>query len=306
MTSARRCYRVNLLFGVAGLTAVLLAAIVTVRAVDIAPPPAHHLQAACARVLPCGPAPAALLVLTLTIAVAFLGVRSLARQLMTHRRARRRLAVVRAIRHAGVGAVLIADRRPRAFCAGYLRPRAHVSTGAVALLSERELAAVLRHEAHHVRRRDPLRLLVVQVLADALFFLPALGRLRTRYAETAELAADEAAVRAVRDPAPLASALLTFDAGVRAGAGGIAPERVDRLLGERTRWDAPVASIAGGLATLLALVLAPLTVGGALGSARPELSLAGAQICIGAIALAPIALALARRGAPGGRVRARR
>src|SRR3984885_3279748 len=63
------------------------------------------------------------------------------------------------------GALLITDPQPRAFCVGLFRPRVYVSTGAVAILDEAALSAVLAHERHHARRRDPLRLAAGRVLA---------------------------------------------------------------------------------------------------------------------------------------------
>ena len=75
------------------------------------------------------------------------------------------------------GALLIVSPQPRAFCAGLLRPRVYVSTGAVAILDQEALSAVLAHERHHARRRDPLRLAIGRVLARALFFLPGLADL---------------------------------------------------------------------------------------------------------------------------------
>jgi len=302
--SARRWYLANLAFGLTGTAAVALAGLAALHTVDFGLPSAHALEAACARMLPSRAALVAMLVLALALlafAVAIRGVSSLLRQLLAHRRALRRLTPQGGLARDDVAAVLIEDPRPTAFCAGYLRPRVFVSTGALALLREAELTAVLQHEAHHARRRDPLRLLVAKALADALFFLPALRRLRTRYAEMAELAADEAAVRATRDPAPLASALLAFEAGVGAGAVGIAPERVDRLLGERPRWNPPIASIASGVATITALVVVSFGLLGALGSQRVELSLVSAQSCtvvmIAALALLCAMLRRAHRRA---------
>ena len=80
------------------------------------------------------------------------------------------------------GALLIDDAQPRAFCAGLLRPRVYVSTGALALLDDAALSAVLAHERHHACRHDPLRLAAGRVLARALFFLPELGGLVARQA----------------------------------------------------------------------------------------------------------------------------
>ena len=75
-------------------------------------------------------------------------------------------------------------------------------------LSEDALAAVVEHEAHHASRRDPLRILIARAIGEA-YSLSALPR---REQALSELAADAAAVRR-RGAAPLAAALLAFDAG---------------------------------------------------------------------------------------------
>jgi Zn-dependent protease with chaperone function len=149
---------------------------------------------------------------------------------------------------------VIADPRPQAFCAGYLRPTVYVSQRALELLSDSELTAVVAHEHHHRLVRDPMRFACGRILGRALFFVPVLRSLWARYADLAELNADRAAVRASGgDRAPLASALLAFDASAPPGASGISSERVDSLMGLRVRWRPPllstVASIAGLVST---------------------------------------------------------
>jgi hypothetical protein len=151
---------------------------------------------------------------------------------------------------------VIADPRPQAFCAGYLRPTVYVSQRAIDLLSESELGAVLAHEHHHRKVRDPLRLACGRILARALFFVPVLRPLWDRYADLAELDADRAAVLAnAGDQRPLASALLMFDASTPPGVGGISPERVDSLLGVPRRWRPPWWLTAASLGSLSSLGL---------------------------------------------------
>ena len=86
-----------------------------------------------------------------------------------------------------------------------------------------ELRAILAHEAHHRHRRDPLRLLLARAAAAALGPLPPFASLPERQPAIADLAADAATVAALGDRAPLAAALVRFEA--------VAPERVDGLLG---------------------------------------------------------------------------
>jgi Zn-dependent protease with chaperone function len=99
--------------------------------------------------------------------------------------------------------VFVASDRAFAFCGGYWQPRVWVSAGLLAHLDEEELAAVLRHEAHHLRQRDPLRLLVVRTLREVLFFLPVVRYLSGCYEVEQEISAD----RAAGEMLPLASAL---------------------------------------------------------------------------------------------------
>jgi hypothetical protein len=118
-----------------------------------------------------------------------------------------------------------------------------------------------------------------------------LRRLRRRYAALAELAADEAAVRAAGDRAPLASALLAFgETSNPAVVVGIAPERVDHLLGECPRWELPISLLLGGLVTIAAL--GAVALGTASATAPDTLSLATlvTQACMLAMTAAPIIL----------------
>ena len=190
--------------------------------------------------------------------------------------------------------LLFCDPAPRAFCAGLLRPRVLLSTGAVRALGDAELAAVVAHEAHHARRRDPLRLAALRVAADSLAFLPAVRPLAARYAELLEIDADRAAVdRCAGDPAPLARALLLFDDAVADTAVGIAPERIDVLLGRTPRWPLPLVLAAW---TLLALAgLAALTLRGTevVTGSTLDLDAFGASLCFVVLGVLPLLAAAA-------------
>jgi Peptidase family M48 len=176
-------------------------------------------------------------------------VRAGMRQRAAYRRFLAQLAVVGQLNESDV--LVIDDPRPQAFCAGYLRPRVYISQAALNLLGEAELQAVLAHEHHHLRVRDPLRLACGRILSQALFFVPALRALFGRYGDVAELNADGAAVRArAGGRAALASALLAFDAS---GA-GISPERVDSLLGQSIGWRRPWWLMSASLVALSSLL----------------------------------------------------
>ena len=181
-----------------------------------------------------------------------IALRAVLRQRRAYRRFLARVDVVGRLGDAA-GVQVIAGEHPQAFCAGFLRPTVYISQGAVELLSEDELQAVLAHEHHHRRVRDPLRFATGRIVSHALFFVPALRTLFRRYADLAELNADGAAVRVgAGGRAALASALLAFEAsGV-----GISPERVDTLLGEPVVWRRPwwlLTASFGSLSSLITL-----------------------------------------------------
>jgi len=189
---------------------------------------------------------------------------------------------------------VIPDLRPQAFCAGYVRPAVYVSRGAVELLTDDELDAVLAHEHHHRRARDPLRIACGRILCQALFFVPAIRSLSDRYADLAELRADRAAVLASEaGEAPLASALLAFDESAVPGVSGISPERVDSLLGEPTRWCLPAWSLAGSVSGPAALVAATWLVSESASTwASLNVPILSSRPCVALVSLLPLAVTL--------------
>jgi len=189
------------------------------------------------------------------------------------------------------GAFVIDDDEPRAFCAGLLRPRVYVSTGAIALLDSKALEAVLLHEHHHASRRDPLRLAAARVLARALFFLPWLGKLHRHEQALAELGADESALTAApENRAALARAMLGFTAGPSAG---IDPVRVDYVLGESPSWSFPVRPYVASLAALALIVGLEMLAGHvAAGTATFALPVLSSEPCVVMLAAIPTAAAL--------------
>jgi BlaR1 peptidase M56 len=193
------------------------------------------------------------------------------------------------------GARLISDVRPRAFCAGLLRPRVYLSTGALAILDDSALNALLAHERHHARRHDPLRLAAGRVLARALFFLPALGDLVERQQALAELSADESAVNAApANRSALARAMLSFsDAPSSGGSIGIDPVRVDYLLGESPSWHFP-ALLCLAAASVIALLVAVGVLAGnvASGSATLAPPFLSGQPCVVVLAAIPAVLGI--------------
>lgn len=92
---------------------------------------------------------------------------------------------------------------------GLTRPRVLLSQGAVEALTTAELRAVLAHEATHVGRRDPLRLLAAEIASATFVIFPLVREFARHVLVATELAADRAAVASWGRRA-LAGGLLKF------------------------------------------------------------------------------------------------
>jgi beta-lactamase regulating signal transducer with metallopeptidase domain len=231
-------------------------------------------------------------VLSITIAGA-------AQELKATRRFGRRLAAGRRARVND--AFVIDDERPQAFCAGLLRPRVYVTTGALAILDEQAVEAVLVHEAHHARRRDPLRLATSRVLTRALFFLPGLDELERQREALSEISADESAIDAgPANRSALARAMLSFtESSLSDDSVGIDSARVDHLIGEPPSWRFPTFMFLVAVFVLALLAAVAVLVGQeAAGSASLAPPFLSAQPCAVMLALIPSALALVGIAAP--------
>jgi hypothetical protein len=90
-------------------------------------------------------------------------------------------------------------------CTGLLRPRVLISRGLVESFSASMLSACLAHEASHVRRLDPLRQLVGQLVVAPGALLLLSRALTAHLAMLGELRADEAAMQTAGRGALLAA-----------------------------------------------------------------------------------------------------
>jgi bla regulator protein blaR1 len=291
MASARRLYRLQVGLSALGIAATAMALTVALTRVDFDAASLDGIRRAC-RQMGLGDLSSASLLVQLLSSLAFAVTALAARSALSQRAARRRflasVVVVGDAHVAGHETLVIDDARPQAFCTGLLRPRIYVSRGALAMLDSSQLDAVVAHEAHHACRRDPLRICIARILGDALFFLPVLRQVADRYAALAELAADEAAVRHSRTRQPLAAALLTFQEPTNASVVGIAPERVDHLLGKRPRWELPVALLAGAGVTLAGLFALALRTADAISEASVDMPVLLAQTCMVGMTVMPV------------------
>jgi hypothetical protein len=293
--AARRVSRVVAVLGLLGLASVVLVFLRLTEDWRVAPSASHHITVFGERLgYPVANAAAVVIVVLAALGaiVTALALWAIVREVGAARRLARRLAGLCPSPRDGVW--MIDDGHPAAFCAGLLRPRVYVTTGAIAVLDPPELDAVLLHERHHASRRDPLRATAARVTARSLFFVPGLGDLQEGQQLLAELGADERAVAGqAGDPTALAQAMLSFSGGLDAtGSLAIDPARIDALLGEPPGWRFPTLLCVAGAALLAVIVTVAILVGReAAGSATLAPPFLSAQPCIVMLALAPCVIA---------------
>lgn len=157
----------------------------------------------------------------------------------------------------------VRDPRPYAFCYGLLNPRICLSSGMARTLMPQELQAVLLHELHHLRRRDPLKVLICRTVAGALFLLPVAGQILDRFLLEKEIAADAEVVGRL-SIAPLAGAILKlyrtpspyrYAPAAAIGSFDLMGERIRHLTGRAGRTSPSRRKKAATLAVVLALLL---------------------------------------------------
>ncbi|MFQ5452382.1 MAG: M56 family metallopeptidase, partial [Candidatus Paceibacterota bacterium] len=102
---------------------------------------------------------------------------------------------------------VVHNNKPYAFCSGLVKRHIYLSSGLVDLASSRELEAILRHEKHHLKNRDPLTRFLAHA-AHALFpWFPVLGDLASRCRLDQEIKADKAAIQGLGSKKPLITVL---------------------------------------------------------------------------------------------------
>jgi Zn-dependent protease with chaperone function len=186
----------------------------------------------------------------------------------TRSHARAALLVGRAI--AGrARTVMLDDPRPAAYCVAGPPAAIVVTSGALAVLDQPQLSAVLAHESAHLAHGHHALATVTRGLAAAFPGIPLFTRGAAEVARLTEMAADDTAARASGRPA-LVTALIaiatgaacsstgTLGAAVPAGAMAAAaravPDRVERLL--RPPSHARSAAFTAALTAALTLLAA--------------------------------------------------
>jgi Zn-dependent protease with chaperone function len=160
------------------------------------------------------------------------------------------------------GALVVDHPAATAYCVPGLRSRIVISAGALDLLDQDELAAVLAHERAHLRERHDLVLLPFTALLRAFRWVSVAREAEAAVSLLVEMHADDRALRH-RPALELATALLRVGAAgwVHAPAGALAAgdgevaARVSRLLRPDPRL--PVAALALVAVAAVATVAVP-------------------------------------------------
>ncbi|TDL92346.1 M56 family peptidase [Vibrio vulnificus] len=103
--------------------------------------------------------------------------------------------------------VVNADQ-PLAFTLGFWRPFIVFSSGLIKLLDLDELEAVVEHEAFHQKKYHPLVIFILQLISDALWFVPLTKWCHKIYKIISELSADENAINKMGTELGISTALL--------------------------------------------------------------------------------------------------
>jgi Zn-dependent protease with chaperone function len=195
-------------------------------------------------------------------------VRAIAVAVSTRRLWRQWMATAEPIAVAGIDvpAYAVNTSFPVVAVVGFWRPRLVIARTVLGACTADELRAILRHERHHLERRDNLQRALLALSPDVLGLLPASRRLLRSWHEAAEDAADDFARRdADTTGVALAAALVkvarlapsgTFAATLPASAlyrGENLERRVRRLLQPAT--DAPVDRLARTILAIGAILV---------------------------------------------------
>lgn len=132
----------------------------------------------------------------------------------------------------------VTSELPAAFVAGFLNPRIYVSSAAMRLLTRDELRIVVTHEREHIRRRDPIKLVLLR-LTSHLF--PGFHRIVEQWRAAAELECDWVCFEQGFHPTQISGTILKLARCVQSyssrpviayapGSEVVLRERVQRLL----------------------------------------------------------------------------
>ncbi len=150
------------------------------------------------------------------------------------------------------GVIELKNNDLNVFCYGLFKPSICISSEFVAVLSDRELEAVLLHEQQHILSHDPLRFYIIKIISSMFFFVPFLTHFSKKFFALSEMAADDWAVKNMGEKVSLARVVyktLEMDERMILKQGLIVPlfnniteERVNKLVDDKYVFDVRILS----------------------------------------------------------------
>lgn len=104
--------------------------------------------------------------------------------------------------------IIIDHEQSLAFTMGFRKPFIVLSSGLIEILEKHELEAVVEHESFHQKNYDSLKICILQVISQALWFIPITKWCYQNYKIISEVLADEYAIKKMGSELSLGSALL--------------------------------------------------------------------------------------------------
>lgn len=86
---------------------------------------------------------------------------------------------------------IVNQKKPQAFCFGFLNPKIYISTGLLKLMSVSELEVILKHEKYHLENRDAFTMLLATLVESLFPFFPILSDFIKIYRTDREVKTDQ-------------------------------------------------------------------------------------------------------------------
>ncbi|MEJ9232344.1 M48 family metalloprotease [Peribacillus butanolivorans] len=149
-----------------------------------------------------------ILITLFKIAEQYLLSRRFKQKLFNYKNVEKTRSINETFKRANKDILVVNADHPLAFTLGFRRPFIVFSTGLIQLLDVDELEAVVEHEAFHQKKYDPLVIFILQLISQALWFVPLTKWCYENYKIISELLADEYAINKMGTELGISTALL--------------------------------------------------------------------------------------------------
>ncbi|MFF2289463.1 M56 family metallopeptidase [Peribacillus butanolivorans] len=149
-----------------------------------------------------------ILITLFKIAEQYLLSRRFKQKLFNYKNVEKTRSINETFKRANKDILVVNADQPLAFTLGFRRPFIVFSTSLIQLLDFDELEAVVEHESFHKKKYDPLVIFILQLISQALCFVPLTKWCYENYKIISELLADEYAINKMGTELGISTALL--------------------------------------------------------------------------------------------------